>query len=241
VTASDRAAALRAVARSRSDALGYFPALYARVTDRVAAGIVDGRFEDGPRMDAFITAFADRYLQAFHERESRARCWQACWDVARNNRLLIVQHLLLGINAHVNYDLPQTAAHIARGSGDWSTVRRDFDAVNSILADTAVDVLRDLDRVSRWTNEAAALGGGRLFNFSLRTARDRAWYAAQRLAAMDAAEEAEYLRELDDLVAVLAYLVSKPVFPASLLLTVARRFETRRPADVTAALLGGRL
>ena len=46
------------------------------------------------------------------------------------------------------------------------------------------------------------------------------------------------MRELDDLVAVLAYLVSRPVFPASLAIGIARRFETRRPIDVTAALLG---
>jgi hypothetical protein len=39
-------------------------------------------------------------------------------------------------------------------------------------------------------------------------------------------------------VAVLAYLVSRPVFPASLVMGLARRFETRRPTDVTAALLG---
>jgi Family of unknown function (DUF5995) len=241
VTASDAATALRAIARSQPDALGYFPALYARVTDRVAAGISERRFEDGPRMDAFITEFADHYLQAFRERATRARCWQACWDVVHPDALLIVQHLLLGINAHVNYDLPQTVAGIARRDGDWSAVRRDFDAVNSILAATAVDVLRDLDRVSRWTNEVASLGGGRLFNFSLRAARDQAWFAAQRLAGMDAEQESGYLRELDDLVAVLAYLISRPLVPgASLIVRLARHLENRRPTEVTAALLGDR-
>jgi hypothetical protein len=238
LAASETAAALRAFARSRSDALGYFPAMYARVTDRVAAGIVEGRFDDGPRMDEFITAFADRYLKAFDEPVARARCWQACWDVSNDGKLLIVQHLVLGINAHVNYDLPQTVAGIARRSNDWAGVRRDFDAVNGILAATSVDVLRDLDRVARWTNEAAALGGGKVFNFSLRRARDQAWSAARRLAVMDAEQQANEVRELDDLVAVLAYLVSRPVFPASLVMGLARRFETRRPTDVTAALLG---
>jgi hypothetical protein len=239
LSASDTADALRAVARSRSDALGYFPAMYARVTDRVASGIVEGRFDDGPRMDEFITQFANRYLKAFDEPRTRARCWQACWDVRQDDELLIVQHLLLGINAHVNYDLPQTVAAIAReSSNDWSAIRRDFDAVNVILAATSVDVLRDLDRVSRWTNEAAALGGGKLFNFSLRRARDQAWSAARRLAVLDDDEQAEEVRELDDLVAVVAYLVSRPVFPASLVMGLARRFETRRPIDVTAALLG---
>jgi hypothetical protein len=214
--------------------------MYARVTDRVAAGIVDGRFDDGPRMDEFITEFAERYLRAFDDPNARARCWQACWDVRDDGALLIVQHLLLGINAHVNYDLPQTAAAIARRSNDWAAVRRDFDAVNGILAETSVDVLRDLDRVSRWTNEAAVLGGGKLFNFSLRKARDQAWNAARRLAAMDAAQEADEVRELDRLVAVVAYLVVRPGFAASLAIRLARRFENRHPTEVTAALLGDR-
>ncbi len=189
-------------------------------------------------MDEFITEFAARYLKACNEPAARARCWQACWDVSQDGKLLIVQHLLLGINAHVNYDLPQTVAGIARRSNDWTSVRRDFDAVNGILAETSVDVLRDLDRVSRWTNEAAALGGGKVFNFSLRRARDQAWAAARRLAVMDAEQLANEVRELDNLVAVLAYLVSRPVFPASLVMGLARRFETRRPTEVTAALLG---
>jgi hypothetical protein len=241
VTASDAATELRAIARAQSDALGFFPALYARVTDRVAAGIADQRFEDGPRMDVFITEFADRYLRAFHERATRARCWQACWDVARSDTLLIVQHLLLGMNAHVNYDLPQTVAGIVGRDGDWARARRDFDAVNTVLATTSIDVLRDLDRVSRWTNEVASLGGGRLFNFSLRAARDQAWYAAQRLSDSDDQQRREYLRELDDLVAVLAYLISRPLVPgASLLVRLARRLENRRPIEVTAALLGDR-
>jgi hypothetical protein len=238
VTAADTADELRTIARSATDALGYFPALYSQVTERVAAGIAAGDFDDGPRMDEFVGDFARRYISAFRDPAMRARCWQACWDVAGKQGLLIIQHLLLGINAHVNYDLAQTVADIGRSSGDFAAVRRDFDAVNVILAATSVDVLRSLDVVSRWTNELAALGGGKLFNFSLRAARAQAWRAGVYLAGLDAAGQARYLSELDELVAVLAYLVTRPGFPVSLLVPLARRLETRRPATVTAALLG---
>jgi hypothetical protein len=100
-------------------------------------------------------------------------------------------------------------------------------------------VLHDLDRVSRWTNEVATLGGGRLFNFSLRVARDQAWGAAGRLYPLDADGAAAYRAELDRLVSVLAFLVTRPVLPLRLLLPLARRLEERDPRTVTAALLGG--
>jgi Family of unknown function (DUF5995) len=229
---------LRATARAAEGAAGYFPALYARVTDRVIEGIAEHRFDDGARMDEFVTRFAGRYLAAAGEPSGRARCWQACWDVASDDSLLIVQHLLLGINAHVNFDLPQTVAALALERGQLSDVRGDFDAVNGILAETSVGVLRDLDHVARWTNEVAALGGGRLFNFSLHEARDQAWRAAERLVVLDEDGQRAYDDDLDELVSVLAYLVTRPAFPVSLLVGVARRLETRDPSDVVAALLG---
>ena len=166
----DVATELRSVAKSTDDAAGYFPALYSHVTTQIARSIEGGEFADGERMNVFATEFASRYLRAFRREITRPRCWQATWDVA-DEGLLIVQHLLLGINAHVNYDLPQSVAAVARESHDLEGARADFDAVNDVLSATSVDVLRNLDRVSRWTSNVAALGGGRMFNFSLRAAR----------------------------------------------------------------------
>lgn len=234
----DTAAELRAVALAATDASGYFPALYSVVTSRIAAAIADGQFEDGPRMDRFATTFAELYVGAHADRAAAARCWRATWDVAGDRRLLIVQHLLLGINAHVNYDLAQAAVAVAGPGGDLATVRPDFDAINDVLADTYTTVIRDLDRVSRWVNVAASMGGGRVFRFSLRVARDRAWDAAVRLHGLDGDGRRRYLAELDDLVSVLAYLVANPGPVPELAARLARRLEEQDPLVVTRALLG---
>ena len=45
--------------------LGYFAALYGRVTRKVASGIEAGQFEDGERMAELVVVFADRYLEAY--------------------------------------------------------------------------------------------------------------------------------------------------------------------------------
>ena len=45
--------------------LGYFPALYLKVTKRVEHEIRRGAFDDGERMERLDVKFANRYLEAF--------------------------------------------------------------------------------------------------------------------------------------------------------------------------------
>lgn len=231
---------LRSLAAASPDASGYFPAMYAYVTRAVQQQLIPGAFPDPARMLRLTTVFADLYLEAAEDRGAAPRCWRASWDVATDSDLLIAQHLLLGINAHVNHDLPQAVVAVAEESGDLPSLRPDFDAVNALLAQAYQHVVRRLDRVARWTSEAAALGGGRLFNFSLRVARDQAWGAAERLHGLDPAERVHYVQELDRLVSTLAYLVTRPALPVRVVLPVVRRFEVRDPRRVTTALLGPR-
>jgi hypothetical protein len=229
---------LRHIALQARDAAGYFPALYVRVTGEIAAGIRNQRFDDGERMERLVDAFAGYYIRARQGHKPVPRCWQAAWDVAADRELLIVQHLLLGINAHVNHDLAQAIVEVAPRYGGLEAMRDDFDLVNDVLARTLTGVIRDLDRVSRWASEAMMLGGGQLFNFSLRVARSQAWGAAERLYPLDEAGRREYLRELDRLVSILAYLVTRPVFPLGLAVRLARWFEHQDPRAVTRTLLG---
>jgi Family of unknown function (DUF5995) len=231
---------LREIALNAGDAAGYFPALYVRVTDDIAAGIRDQRFDDGERMERLVDTFAGYYIRARYDAIPVPRCWRATWDVAADPNLVIAQHLLLGTNAHVNHDLAQAVVEIAPAYGGLEAVRDDFDAVNDVLAGTFVGVIQDLDRVSRWASEAAMFGGGRLFNFSLRVARSQAWGAAVRLYPLDEAGRREYMCELDRLVSILAYMITRPVFPVGLAVWLARRFERRDPRAVTRALLGAR-
>lgn len=237
---ADTAAELREIARASTDAAGYFPALYSRITTDVAAAVERRGFEDGRRMDTLATTFASYYTRSLRGTVPRPRCWQASWDVRTETNLLVVQHLLLGINAHVNYDLPQAVVEVARGVGDLEAMRSDFNAINEVLASSYSRVVEDLDRVSRWTSEAGFLGGRAAFNFSLTAARRQAWGAAERLSVLDGQEGAAYVAELDGLVSVLAYLITKPAFPVNFLARLARRLETRDARVVTAALLGER-
>lgn len=208
------------------------------MTDRVAATVGASGFADGGRMEHFATTFVSYYTGALLRERPRPRCWQASWDVAGDHRLLIVQHLLLGINAHVNHDLALAVVAVADEQGDLASIRTDFDAVNDMLAAVYDEVIHDLDRVSRWTNKVAALGGGRIFNFSLRESRRQAWGAAERLYPLDTAGRHAMTTNLDELVSVLAYLVTRPPMAIRPVLRLARRLEEDDPQRVIAALLG---
>jgi hypothetical protein len=235
---ADTAKSLRAAALAAGDASGYFPALYSRVTAQIAASIEAGTFADGPGIDRFATRFAAHYVAAADDHVGCSRCWRACWSVAGDERLLIVQHLLLGINAHVNFDLARAVVEIADERGDLLSIRHDFDAVNDVLATTYVDVVKDLDRMSRWVNSAARLGGGRAFNFSLRLARRRAWEAASNMYTLSPAGRRAYADELDRLVSVLAFLITRPSPALRPLLSLARRLEEHDATKVVTAMLG---
>ena len=229
---------LRAAALAADDASGHFPAMYARVTLRIQAAVESGRFGDGSGMVRFAGAFARWYLRPRSGVEPIPGSWRAAWAVGGDGRLLIVQHLLLGINAHVNHDLAQVVVEVADERGDLAAMRADFDAVNAVLSETMPDVLRDLGRASRWVNVAAARGGGRLFNFSLGAARDQAWRFAERNYPLSVEGRAREAAVLDDLVRALAYLITTPGWPMRPLVPVARRLETDDPREVTRDLLG---
>lgn len=228
---------LRSIALEADDASGHFPAMYARVTERIQRAAADGTFADGAGMERFACAFAGWYLRPRAGTEPIPGAWRAAWDVAGDRRLLIVQHLLLGINAHVNHDLPQVVVELADERGDLAGLRADFDAVNAVLAATMPDVIRDLGRSSRWVAVAAASGGGRWFHFSLEAARAQAWGAAERLHRLDAAGRRRETAEIDRLVRVLAHLVARPGRPVEWLMKLGRVLESDDPRAVTHRLL----
>ncbi|MET0909960.1 MAG: DUF5995 family protein, partial [Ilumatobacteraceae bacterium] len=227
---------LRSIALAADDASGHFPAMYARVTERVEIAAASGRFDDGARMERFAEAFAAWYVRARSGHGAVPACWRAAFDVADDSHLMIVQHLLLGINAHVNHDLPQVVVELAPEGDDPTALRADYDAVNDLLAETLPEVLRSLGTVSRWVNLLAARGGERAFDFSLGVARRQAWTTAERLRRLPADARRVDVAELDRLVAVLAYLVANPGRPMSWAVAAGRRLEDHDARAVTRSL-----
>ena len=132
------------IARSirEQNRLAYVAALYRKVTAKVKEGIAEGRFENGARMERFDVTFANRYLTAlgqFQRGEQPSLCWLASFKAAASWRPIILQQLLLGMNAHINFDLGIAAAEIAPGD-ELPSLEHDFNEINDILAGLVANV-----------------------------------------------------------------------------------------------------
>jgi hypothetical protein len=83
---------------------------YLRTTRAVALEVENGGFVDPAWVDGWDAVFADLYLDALELwRAGRPTPgpWQVAFDAGDGPRLPPLRLVLLGMNAHINYDLPQ--------------------------------------------------------------------------------------------------------------------------------------
>lgn len=204
---------LIAEARRSESALGYFPALYGKVTRRVAERAAAGGFDDGERMERLLTVFAGRYFEAYDDYRSGGRAteaWRVCFEAADDSSLIVLQHLLLGMNAHINLDLGIAAATVMQDA-ELAPLRGDFDRINEVLQSLIDDVNADLTQVwlpLRFLNRIGRRSSERVTDFSMRRARDHAWGLAERLSRLPPDEWASTIEEADRAAAELADLVT---------------------------------
>ncbi|MEX2446650.1 MAG: DUF5995 family protein [Dehalococcoidia bacterium] len=229
------------LAAERDDRGGYFAALYALMTERVCEGVQSGRFTDGDRLQRLTCHFAARYLDALDRYEAGGptpASWTVAFEAARRWRPIILQHVLLGMNAHINYDLGISAAQVSDG-GRLHDVQGDFDEINAVLAELLEDVQERLGAVSPWMRILDFVGGRKdevVVNFSMRHARDAAWDVATRYAPLDAEARAAAEADLDRRVARFAGVVRKPGRLISCAAVPVRLRERASVAEVIAAL-----
>jgi hypothetical protein len=171
--------------RSKQSRIGYFAILYRQVTRRVRDGILAGEFEDNPRMEVLDVLFAKRFIDAYEgwvQSQAITESWRLAFEASKSTKHLVLQHLLLGINAHINLDLGIAASETMKGK-DLEAIKSDFDQINFILSELVDDVKTNISKVSPIFGWLIPLAKGRdemLLNFSIQIARDGAWkYAGE--------------------------------------------------------------
>lgn len=202
-------------ARREGDRLGYFAALYRGVTREVKRGIETSRFQDGARMARLDVIFARRYLEAlaaYRAGRPVTRAWRIAFDAAATRSLLVLQHLLLGMNAHINLDLGVAAAETCPGSS-LPGLQHDFDEINALLAAMIDEVQRRIATVSPWMtflDRVGARSDEEICSFCIDRARDVAWRSATTLAPLASAPRDATITMMDAAVAVLAIPIRTP-------------------------------
>jgi hypothetical protein len=197
-----------------NDPFGFFAYIYRRTTAQIKLAIIDKKFEDNTRMEKFDVLFANKYLGAYRDfQNGRAVCgpWAAAFDV-KKDKLTILQHIILGMNAHINYDLGMTAAEFAEG-GEIDSMKYDFMKVNEVLSSLVDELQVKVGRVSRLMFLLDWIGKRNdevVMDFSMEKARKQAWNFAMALSALEGPAKQVMIDEVDGIIGRLGDTVKHP-------------------------------
>jgi hypothetical protein len=219
----DRAAALPETQRHRRT----FIDTYRRTTLAVGAAVEDARFEDPDWVTDWDVAFAELYLRAHDaDRDGTAvpRPWRLAFDAPAE--LPPLRHVLLGINAHVNYDLPQALLAVITDEQFTDGVlldrrRRDHERIDAVLASRVAAEDDELGSaktlLDRMLTPLNRLGSKRF----LREARQKVWHNTTELQRARLAGAGTYDARLAELEVLSAARIADLLAPGQVLLRLA--------------------
>lgn len=122
---------------------GIFARAYHRFTLAISAYEASGVFEDPAWIADFDVRFARCYQIAVEQPSRRAEPWAIAMRVAEKSSRHAIRHLMLGINAHMRYDL---CCVLLEGVLDDRNKRlRDFITVNAVIAKATDSVQRSIE------------------------------------------------------------------------------------------------
>ena len=212
-------AAVESGFRQRGDRRSAFPTLYGIISAAVRERVAQRLFEDSDWVARYAVAFANLYRVALQRYDAGRlaevpRAWQLCFDFAAGGNGLVLQDLLLAVNAHVNHDLAFALSSVSIGP-DRASRHRDHTLVNQIFAsalDTATERIAGLYAPGlRTIDEGAGQIDEMVGLFSIEVARENAWEGAVALAnAQNDTERRLTSKLISARAAVMARLIRAP-------------------------------
>ncbi len=201
---------------TRSDLRGVFTTAYLNITQSIGAAIEEDSFEDTLWSQNYLICFANLYRKAIlnYEKDNVElvpKSWRCAFDLAKNQDGYVIQHLLLGINAHINHDLA-LALYKVKIDPNRVDKYKDHTDINVIL-EKATDGLKQsvsekyapiLKRIDRGLGTI----DDEITDFSIPKAREHAWSMAIALTSAQTEIEKKILQKsLDEQAGVLARLI----------------------------------
>jgi hypothetical protein len=172
------------------DHAAIFALTYLRVTEEYRRTIDEPFFDDTPFVNYEDTVFA-RYYFAAYDAWAGGRiaevppAWRVAFDAAAAHRVSGTGDLLLGINAHVQRDLPLVLYAIGLVRPDGTSRKADHDRVdvilNRVVEPLIAELARRLDPTVDDSDLPTSLDEAGLFQL-LAAWREKAWRSAEALA-----------------------------------------------------------
>ena len=224
--------------------LGYFAALYKRITAAVRVALKQGAFENNARMESFDVAFANRYFAALNgyfypdKQPTPTHAWQVTFDAATRSEPIIVQHMLGGVNAHIGLDLGIIAQSIAPHA-QLPSLQEDFNRINAVLGSQVDGVVQSINELSPVLADLYAVLQDNEINLiteTLNSFRDNAWTFATVLAGEPDVLHPGTILAQDLQVAQQGALMYNPLVPLGAIVSTIAAQESRNVASNIRAL-----
>lgn len=186
-----------------SDRRAIFLGCYALMTRNMLEAIAQGEFEDNAWVATLLHHFADYYfhaLQAYDTLpENAPLVWRFAFDAASQPKIHVLRNLVLGVNAHINFDLVFALSDMLQA--EWVQLTpeqrqsryRDHCLVNKTITDT-IDSVQDqiVDRYDARMEVVDKILGPLdewMTAWMIRDWREQVWlHAVQLVEALDEAE-----------------------------------------------------
>ena len=176
--------------------LGYFAALYKRMTMAIRDAITAGKFQDNARIERLDVAFATRYLvtrEQYFAGELHGQSWLQAYAATNSAQYTILQQLLIGINPHIMIDLGVAAARTCPGS-QLASLQQDFNTVNAVILSLFPVIDAELDELSPVQRfiDHSFLGylKDKCIDLAIDAGRKSSWDFAMSLAYLDLSAQA---------------------------------------------------
>jgi hypothetical protein len=205
----DRMQAIIDVWEAASDRRAIFLGCYALMTRNMLAAISQGEFEDNAWVATLLHHFADYYfkaLQAYDAMPEKAPLvWRYAFDAALQPKIHVLRNLVLGVNAHINFDLVFALSDVLRS--EWAALTpeqrqsryRDHCLVNEIISET-IDSVQDqivdhYDAMMEVVDKILGPLDEWMTTWMIRDWRDQVWFNAIQL--VEAFDETERQARID--------------------------------------------
>jgi Family of unknown function (DUF5995) len=182
-----------------------FSLLYLDVTNHIYTAVTTPGYFQVPGVISHEDAlFASYYFNAFDHYASgdlanTPYAWQVAFNAAASRSEQGLGDLLLGMNAHINRDLPFVLYRMGLYNADGTTRKPDHDQVNNVLYDAYNQAITE--GANRFDPSLAQYEGSTSDDSGIQTViawREEAWRNAERLAsAPDDATRAQIAQQIE--------------------------------------------
>jgi Family of unknown function (DUF5995) len=203
-----------------------FLATYLRTTRAVGEAVREGAFEDPEWVEKWDVAFAELYVDALvahQEGRPTPRPWRLAFEASSDMHPL--GHVLLGVNAHINFDQPQSLLRVMppRDFEDPDVLarrHRDHEAIDAVLNRRVAEEGREFDGQSLVDRALTPFNRAATRRF-LRESRRKVWHNTRELHAARLAGPEAYERRLGELEVLTAARIADLLEPGPVLLRLA--------------------